>query len=86
VPSEIEKFKQFAKEVYKVVKGEPCPTSADPENFGPGVPLAFIDSAISYWVEEGVMERTGLGTRAVCLTHYGVAEIESWTTEDSENG
>jgi hypothetical protein len=82
VPSEIEDFKQFAREVYKVVKGAPCPTSADPENFGPGLPLDFIDRAIPYWVEEGGMERTGLGTRVVCLTHNGVAEIESWATEN----
>ena len=76
--SELEDLKQFAREVYRVVKGKECPVSCDPLKFGAGVPTDFIERAILHWEEEGVMKRTGLGELGVCLTPAGVAEIESW--------
>ena len=76
--SELEDLKQFAREVYRVVKGKECPVSCDPLKFGAGVPTDFIERAILHWEEEGVMKRTGLGELGVCLTPTGVAEIESW--------
>lgn len=80
--SDLDHLKQFAWEVYKAVNRRPCPDFKDATEFGSGVPRDFMARAIRYWVEEGVMERMGLGELTVCLTHDGIAEIESWGFSD----
>jgi hypothetical protein len=80
--SELDHFKKFAWEVYKAVKGQPCPTFFDAGSFQPGVPLEFMERAISYWADREIMKRMGLGELTVCLTHEGIAEIRSWGFTD----
>jgi hypothetical protein len=74
---DMDKLRKFAKEVYRAVDGRECPVSIDAEQFG--VPADFVERAITYWVGEGVMERMGLGTSEVCLTHEGAVAIQSWS-------
>jgi hypothetical protein len=59
------------------VKHQPFPAFKDAAEFGSGVPTDLIESAINHWVEDGVMNRMGLGELTVCLTQQGIAEIES---------
>ena len=73
----IDDLRQFAREIYKAVDGRECPVFVDANELGP--PEEFVQRAIDYWVEEGLMQRMGVGTAAVCLTHEGTAEISSWT-------
>jgi hypothetical protein len=75
-PADTDDLRQFAKEVYKALNGRECPTLIDAIEFG--IPEEFMQQAIDYWVEEGFMERRGIGTAEVCLTHEGATEIGSW--------
>ena len=74
----MDELKEFAKQVYEALAGRECPIFMDANQLG--IPADFVEQAIDYWVEEGVMKRMGLGTAEVCLTHEGAAEIRSWSS------